>query len=186
MVTTKPLNDPSPPTSDLQEHSLQELGLQELLETLQTQITQFQPTVGIADVGTVIEVGDGIARASGLANVKMSELVEFEGGIAGIAFNLDVGAVGIIITGDYTQVEEGQTVRGTGQIVSVPVGEALLGRVVDALGRPIDGKGPIITDRYRPIERLAPGIIERQNVDTPLQTGIKPIDAMIPIGRGQR
>ncbi len=186
MVTTKPLNDPSPPTSDLQERSLQELGLQELLETLQTQITQFQPTVGIADVGTVIEVGDGIARASGLANVKMSELVEFEGGIAGIAFNLDVDAVGIIITGDYTQVEEGQTVRGTGQIVSVPVGEALLGRVVDALGRPIDGKGPIITDRYRPIERVAPGIIERQNVDTPLQTGIKPIDAMIPIGRGQR
>ncbi|MCX7681395.1 MAG: F0F1 ATP synthase subunit alpha [Anaerolineae bacterium] len=160
--------------------------LQELTLTLRRQIETFQPTIETLDVGTVIEVGDGIARASGLAGVSMSELVEFENGIPGIAFNLEVDNVGIIIAGDYTEIEEGQTVHGTGRIVSVPVGDALLGRVVDALGRPVDGKGPIKTDRYRPIERIAPGVIERQNVDTPVQTGIKAIDAMIPIGRGQR
>jgi F-type H+-transporting ATPase subunit alpha len=130
------------------------------------------------DVGTVIEVGDGIARASGLTNVRMSELVEFEGGVPGIAFNLEHDNVGIIVTGDYTDIEEGQTVQVTGRIVSVPV--------VDALGQPVDGKGPIVTDQYRPTERIAPGVVERQNVDTPVQTGIKPIDAMTPIGRGQR
>ncbi len=160
--------------------------IQELAATLRQQIEMFQPTIEALDVGTVIEVGDGIARASGLASVRMSELVEFENGIPGIAFNLEVDNVGIIIAGDYTEIEEGQTVRGTGRIVSVPVGDALLGRVVDALGRPVDGKGPIRTSRYRPIERIAPGVIERQNVDTPVQTGIKAIDAMIPIGRGQR
>ncbi|MEE8389287.1 MAG: F0F1 ATP synthase subunit alpha, partial [Anaerolineae bacterium] len=154
--------------------------------TLQEQIEGFQPTIETVDVGTVIEIGDGIARASGLANVQMSELVEFEGGVPGIAFNLDADTVGIIITGEYTEIEEGQTVRGTGRIVSVPVGNALLGRVVDALGQPVDGKGPIATDKYRPIERAAPGVIERQNVDTPVQTGIKAVDAMTPIGRGQR
>jgi len=159
---------------------------QELAATLRQQIEGFQPTVEAVDVGTVIEVGDGIARASGLANARMSELVEFESGIPGIAFNLEVDNVGIIITGDYTEIDEGQTVRGTGRIVSVPVGDALLGRVVNALGQPIDGKDPIVTDRYRPIERIAPGVTERQNVDTPVQTGIKPIDAMTPIGRGQR
>ncbi len=160
--------------------------LQELAATLRQQIEMFQPTIEALDIGTVIEVGDGIARASGLAGVRMSELVEFDNGIPGIAFNLEVDNVGIIIAGDYTEIEEGQTVRGTGRIVSVPVGDALLGRVVDALGRPVDGKGPIRTGRYRPIERIAPGVIERQNVDTPVQTGIKAIDAMIPIGRGQR
>ncbi|HEY72289.1 MAG: F0F1 ATP synthase subunit alpha [Chloroflexi bacterium] len=160
--------------------------LQDLATTLHEQIEEFQPTVEAVDVGTVIEVGDGIARASGLANVLMSELVEFEGGVPGIAFNLEVDNVGIIITGDYTEIEEGQTVRGTGRIVSVPVGDGLLGRVVDALGQPVDGKGPIAADRRRPIERAAPGVIERQNVDTPVQTGIKAIDAMTPIGRGQR
>ncbi|MFQ6099995.1 MAG: F0F1 ATP synthase subunit alpha [Anaerolineae bacterium] len=160
--------------------------LQELAVALREQIEGFQPTVEAVDVGTVIEVGDGIARASGLANVLMSELVEFQGGVPGIAFNLEADNVGIIITGDYTEIEEGQTVWGTGRIVSVPVGDALLGRVVDALGQPVDGKGPIAADRYRPIERVAPGVVERQNVDTPVQTGIKPIDAMTPIGRGQR
>ncbi len=160
--------------------------LQELAVALHEQIEGFQPTVEAMDVGTVIEVGDGIARASGLANVLMSELVEFEGGIPGIAFNLEVDNVGIIVTGDYTEIEEGKTVWGTGRIISVPVGDALLGRVVDALGHPVDGKGPIATDRYRPIERIAPGVVERQNVDTPVQTGIKAIDAMTPIGRGQR
>ncbi|MEA3341490.1 MAG: F0F1 ATP synthase subunit alpha [Chloroflexota bacterium] len=160
--------------------------LQDLATTLHEQIEEFQPTIEAVDVGTVIEVGDGIARASGLANVLMNELVEFEGGVPGIAFNLEVDNVGIIITGDYTEIEEGQTVRGTGRIVSVPVGDVLLGRVVDALGQPVDGKGPIAADKHRPIERVAPGVIERQNVDTPVQTGIKAIDAMTPIGRGQR
>ena len=158
----------------------------ELAATLQEQIEGFEPSVETVDVGTVIEVGDGIARASGLANVKLSELVEFEGGVPGIAFNLDEDTVGIIVTGDYAKIEEGETVRGTGQIISVPVGDALLGRVVDALGQPVDGKGPIATDKYRPVERIAPGVVMRQNVDTPVQTGIKAIDAMTPIGRGQR
>jgi len=160
--------------------------LQDLATTLQEQIEEFQPVVETVDVGTVIEVGDGIARASGLANVLMNELVEFEGGAPGIAFNLEVDSVGIIITGDYAEIEEGQTVRGTGRVVSVPVGDGLLGRVVDALGQPVDGKGPVVADRYRPIERIAPGVVERQNVDTPVQTGIKAVDSMTPIGRGQR
>jgi F-type H+-transporting ATPase subunit alpha len=158
----------------------------ELAAMLQEQIEGFEPSVETVDVGTVIEVGDGIARASGLANVKLSELVQFEGGVPGIAFNLDEDTVGIIVTGDYAEIEEGETVRGTGRIISVPVGDALLGRVVDALGQPVDGKGPIATDKYRPIERIAPGVVMRQNVDTPVQTGIKAIDAMTPIGRGQR
>jgi F-type H+-transporting ATPase subunit alpha len=160
--------------------------LQDLTTSLREQIESFQPTVETVEVGTVIEVGDGIARASGLANVQMSELVEFEGGVPGIAFNLEADNVGIIITGDYTEIDEGGTVQGTGRIVSVPVGDALLGRVVDALGRPVDGKGPIASDEYRPIERVAPGVIDRQNVDTPVQTGIKAVDAMTAIGRGQR
>jgi F-type H+-transporting ATPase subunit alpha len=116
----------------------------------------------------------------------LNELVEFENGVLGIAFNLEVDNAGIIIMGDYTDIEEGDTVRGLGRIVSVPVGEGFLGRVVDALGRPVDGKGPISPERRRPVERIAPGVIKRQNVDTPVQTGIKAIDAMIPIGRGQR
>jgi len=161
-------------------------NLQDMATALRNQIEVFQPTVETTDVGTVIEVGDGIARASGLANVLMGELVEFEGGIPGISFNLEVDSVGIIITGDYTEIEEGQTVRGTGRIVSVPVGNSLLGRVVDALGRPVDGKGPIVATRHRPIERIAPGVVDRQNVDTPVQTGIKAVDSMTPIGRGQR
>ncbi len=160
--------------------------MQDLAVTLRGQIEDFQPTIEAVDVGTIIEVGDGIARASGLANARLNELVEFEGGVPGIAFNLEDDNVGIIVTGDYTDVEEGETVRVTGRIVSVPVGDALLGRVVDALGQPVDGKGPIATDRYRPVERIAPGVVDRQNVDTPVQTGIKPIDAMTPIGRGQR
>jgi len=159
---------------------------QELTAALHDRIEEFQPTIEAMDVGTVTEVGDGIARASGLADVLMSELIEFEGGVSGIVFNLEVDNVGIIITGDYTEIEEGQTVQRTRRVVSVPVGDALLGRVVDALGQPVDGKGPIAATQYRPIERVAPGVIDRQNVDTPLQTGIKPVDTMIPIGRGQR
>jgi len=160
--------------------------LQSIATVLLERIQQFQPVVVTEDVGTVIEVGDGIARVSGLPTVQMSELVTFPDGTMGMAFNLEVDNVGIIIMGDYTNIREGDVVRRTGRIVSVPVGDALLGRVVDALGRPIDGKGPIRTDKYRPIERIAPGVVIRQNVDTPVQTGIKAIDAMIPIGRGQR
>ncbi len=160
--------------------------LQSITTVLLERIQQFQPVVVTEDVGTVVEVGDGIARVSGLPTVQMSELVTFPDGTMGMAFNLEVDNVGIIIMGDYTNIREGDLVRRTGRIVSVPVGDALLGRVVDALGRPIDGKGPIRTDKYRPIERIAPGVVIRQNVDTPVQTGIKAIDAMIPIGRGQR
>jgi F-type H+/Na+-transporting ATPase subunit alpha len=160
--------------------------LQDLTLTLLKQIEDFQPAIEAVGVGTVVEVGDGIARTSGLANIRMNELVEFDGSVPGIAFNLEADNVGVIIVGDYTDIEEGDTVRGTGQIVSVPVGDALLGRVVDALGNPVDGKGPINAERQRPVERIAPGVVKRQNVDTPVQTGIKAIDAMIPIGRGQR
>jgi len=160
--------------------------MEEILATLRERIDRFEPTVQARDVGTVIEVGDGIARVSGLSNVRMSELVEFPSGVLGMAFSLEVDSVGVVVMGDYTDIEEGDEVRRTGRIISVPVGDALLGRVVDALGRPIDGKGPILTEKYRPIERIAPGVVERQNVDTPVQTGIKAIDAMIPIGRGQR
>ncbi len=160
--------------------------LQTIATALLERLQQFQPVIVTEDIGTVIEVGDGIARVSGLPTVQMSELVTFPDGTLGMAFNLEVDNVGVIIMGDYTNIREGDLVRRSGRIVSVPVGDALLGRVVDALGRPIDGKGPIRTDKYRPIERIAPGVVLRQNVDTPVQTGIKAIDAMIPIGRGQR
>lgn len=163
-----------------------EQPIESLTTLLWERLQQFQPVVVTEDVGTVMEVGDGIARVSGLPTVQMSELVEFPNGVLGMAFNLEVDNVGIIILGEYTDIKEGDLVRRTGRIVSVPVGDALLGRVVDALGRPVDGKGPIRADKYRPIERIAPGVVMRQNVDTPVQTGIKAIDAMIPIGRGQR
>jgi F-type H+-transporting ATPase subunit alpha len=153
---------------------------------MREQVEGFEPSIEAMEVGTVFEVGDGIARASGLANVKLNELVEFENAVLGIAFNLEVDNVGVIIMGDYTGIEEGDTVRSLGRIVSVPVGDEFLGRVVDALGRPVDGKGPVVSERRRPVERIAPGVIKRQNVDTPVQTGIKAVDAMIPIGRGQR
>jgi len=160
--------------------------IQDIAAALQRQIEAFAPTVEAVDVGTVIEVGDGIARVTGLASVRASEMVQFENGTLGIAFSLERDHVGVIIMGEYTEIEEGQTVRATGRIVSVPVGDALIGRVVDAIGQPIDGKGPIVTTQSRNIERIAPGVIERQNVDTAVQTGIKAIDSMIPIGRGQR
>jgi F-type H+-transporting ATPase subunit alpha len=141
----------------------------------------------VTNVGYVVEVGDGIATVHGLRDVMASELVEFSSnGVMGMAFNLREDSVGIIILGDFTGIEEGDEVRSTGRIAEVPVGRAMIGRVVDGLGVPIDGKGPIQTERFRPIERIAPGVIERQNVDTALQTGLKAIDSMIPIGRGQR
>jgi F-type H+-transporting ATPase subunit alpha len=153
---------------------------------LQKQIDTYQPEYSVRDVGTVTEAGDGIARASGLESVCSQELVRFANGVMGTAFNLEQDSVGIIIMGEYSGVEEGMKVYATGRIASVPVGDALVGRVVNALGEPIDSKGAIKTNLYRPIERIAPGVIERKDVDTPVQTGLKAIDSMIPIGRGQR
>ncbi|GAP10635.1 proton translocating ATP synthase, F1 alpha subunit [Bellilinea caldifistulae] len=160
--------------------------IRQLTSDLQEKIESYQPHLEIRNVGTVIEAGDGIAQVEGLAGVQSQELVEFENGVMGIAFNLEKDRVGVTILGDYLTVSEGMQVRSTGRIASVPVGDGLIGRVVNALGEPIDGKGPIVFNRYRPLERIAPGVVERQDVDTPVQTGIKAIDAMIPIGRGQR
>ncbi|HHH81607.1 MAG TPA: F0F1 ATP synthase subunit alpha [Chloroflexi bacterium] len=157
-----------------------------LSSELQRQIDTFSPEVEIKDIGSVLEAGDGIARVSGLSAVKSQELIRFANGIMGIAFNLDRDAVGVLIMGEYDKIEEGMLVYSTGRIASVPVGEGLVGRVVNALGEPIDGKGPLSFDEYRPVERIAAGVVERKDVDTPVQTGIKAIDAMIPIGRGQR
>lgn len=160
--------------------------IKQIAGDLQKQIEGFEPELNISDVGTVTEAGDGIARVHGLANVKAQELVQFANGVMGTAFNLEKDSVGVIIMGNYEGIIDGMTVRGTGRIASVPVGDAMIGRVVNALGEPIDGKGPIATTGFRPIERIAPGVVQRQDVDTPVQTGIKSIDAMIPIGRGQR
>ena len=160
--------------------------IKQITGDLQKQIEGFAPQIGISDIGVVLEAGDGIARVQGLANVRAQELVQFSNGVIGTAFNLEKDSVGVIIMGAYEGITEGMTVRATGRIASVPVGDALIGRVVNALGEPIDGKGPIATTGFRPIERIAPGVVKRQDVDTPVQTGIKAIDAMIPVGRGQR
>jgi len=168
------------------------LQAKDITAILKQQIEAFEAPLQAVDVGTVIEAGDGIARADGLAGVMAMELVEFppkpgrDEGIMGLSFNLEADNVGIIIMGEYTTIEEGDTVRGTGRIASVPVGGGVIGRVVNAVGDPIDGKGPVAFDQYRPIERIAPGVVSRKSVDTPVQTGIKAIDSMIPIGRGQR
>jgi F-type H+/Na+-transporting ATPase subunit alpha len=158
----------------------------DLVAQLKQQILNFQAPTRAVDVGTVLSVGDGIARLSGLRNARSAELVEFENGTLGIVLNLEADNVGVIIMGDYSDIAEGQLVRSTGRIVSVPVGDAMIGRVINAVGQPIDGKGPIATDKFRPVERIAPNVVSRKGVDTPVQTGIKAIDAMIPIGRGQR
>lgn len=160
--------------------------VENLFSDLQKQVDEFSPKIERQDVGTTIEAGDGIARVSGLADVTAQELVRFENGIMGIAFSLETDSVGVIILGEYSEIEEGMTVYSTGRIASVPVGEGMVGRVINALGEPVDGKGPIQAEGYQPIERIAPGVVERRDVDTPVQTGIKAIDAMIPIGRGQR
>ena len=160
--------------------------IKQITGDLQERIDAFEPKVDISDVGTVTESGDGIARVEGLMNVQAQELVQFQNGVMGIAFNLEEDNVGVIIMGAYDEIAEGMEVRSTGRIASVPVGDGLVGRVVNALGDPIDGKGPISFTSYRPIERIAPGVIGRQDVDRPVQTGIKAIDAMIPVGRGQR
>src|SRR5258708_3510717 len=162
----------------------------EIRDIIKQEIEGFDQEATITNVGSVIEVGDGIARVYRLGGVQASELVEFTPAsgetIVGMALNLEEDNVGVIIFGDYTVIEEGTTVRTTGRIAEVPVGDALIGRVVNAIGQPIDDKGPIKTDKFRPIERIAPGVITRQSVAQPVQTGIKAIDAMIPIGRGQR
>ena len=160
--------------------------IKQITADLRKQIEDFQPTAELSDVGSVLEAGDGIARVRGLDDVRSQELVQFANGVMGIAFNLEQNNVGVIIMGDYSGIEEGMLVRATGRIASVPVGDAMVGRVVNALGEPIDGKGPIKASGYRPIERIAPGVVQRKDVDTPVQTGLKAIDSMIPIGRGQR
>ncbi|GAB4146025.1 MAG: F0F1 ATP synthase subunit alpha [Candidatus Promineifilaceae bacterium] len=157
-----------------------------ITDALLKQIEGFEYQITSRSVGTVRSVGDGIALVEGLADVKASELVEFSNGVRGVALNLEPDNVGVVIMGDYTSIEEGDEVRATNLIASVPVGDALIGRVVDSLGNPLDGKGPINTTKRRPIDRIAPGIIARKEVDTPVQTGIISIDAMFPIGRGQR
>ena len=160
--------------------------IKQITTDLQKQIEAYEPVMEVSDVGTVFDAGDGIARVRGLRDVRSQELVQFAKGVMGIAFNLEKNNVGVIIMGEYSGIDEGMSVRSTGRIASVPVGDALVGRVVNALGEPIDGKGPIKATGYRPIERIAPGVIDRKDVDTPVQTGIKAIDSMIPIGRGQR
>jgi F-type H+-transporting ATPase subunit alpha len=160
--------------------------VKDLTASLQQQIDAYAPTLEAQDVGSVVEAGDGIARATGLGAVRAQELVQFANGVIGIAFNLETDSVGIIVMGDYSGIEQGMSVRGTGRIAQVPVGDAMVGRVVNALGEPIDGRGPINTNKFRPIERIAPGVVERKDVKRPVQTGIKAIDAMIPVGRGQR
>ena len=159
---------------------------EEISSVIKEQIKRYSSEISVADVGTVIQVADGIARIHGLENAMQGELLEFPGEIYGMVLNLEEDNVGAVLLGDTSGISEGDTVKTTGNVVEVPVGDGMLGRVVNALGMPIDGKGPIHTDRHRKIERVAPGVITRKSVDTPLQTGIKAIDAMVPIGRGQR
>jgi len=158
----------------------------EISRVLREEIENYEGTVNVSETGSVISVGDGIARVYGLEKVMAGELIEFKGGVSGIALNLEEDQVGAVLLGEYSGIKEGDEVRRTGRIMSVPVGEAMVGRVVNALGVPIDGKGPIEAKAFNPIERLAPGVVDRMPVREPLQTGIKAIDAMIPIGRGQR
>src|SRR4029453_8092795 len=159
---------------------------EEITSVLKKEIESYRAELDVAEVGTILEVGDGIARIYGLDRAMAGEMLEFEGGARGQVFNLEEGSIGAIVLGDYKDLKEGQTVRRTGALLEVPVGPGLIGRVVDALGNPIDGKGPIKAETTRPVEMIAPGIADRQPVKEPLQTGIKAIDAMTPIGRGQR
>ena len=159
---------------------------EEISSVIKKQIKRYASELEVSDVGTVIQVADGIARVHGLENAMQGELLEFPGEVYGMVLNLEEDNVGAVLLGSQKNINEGDTVKTTGRVVEVPVGDAMLGRVVNALGQPIDGKGPIQTDKYRKIERVASGVITRKSVDTPLQTGIKAIDSMVPIGRGQR
>ena len=158
----------------------------EIASVIQQEVEQFESRIDVREVGRVIEVGDGIARVYGLSNVMAGEMVQFPGNVYGLAFNLEETSVGVIILGNYLKIEEGDEVCSTGRLLSVPVGEAVLGRVLDPLGNPLDGGPPLVTSERRPVETMAPGVAGRQPVNQPLQTGIKAIDAMTPIGRGQR
>jgi F-type H+-transporting ATPase subunit alpha len=158
----------------------------EIARVLRGEIEQYEKVVNVSETGSVISVGDGIARIYGLENVMAGEMVEFPHGVTGIALNLEEDQVGTVLLGEYQEIKEGDEVRRTGRIMSVPVGDAMIGRVVNSLGQPIDGKGPIVTNQARNIETIAPGVVDRSPVKEPLQTGIKAIDSMIPIGRGQR
>ena len=163
-----------------------EIKAEEISKIIREQIDEYRPGLEVNEVGSVISVGDGIARVYGLEKAMAGELLEFPKGVMGLALNLEESQVGVVLLGEYTEIREGDQVRRTGRIMEVPVGESLTGRVVNALAQPIDGKGVIETDKTLPIERLAPGVVDRHPVTEPLQTGLKPIDAMIPIGRGQR
>src|SRR3990167_981774 len=157
-----------------------------LLSALEAELKGFEAKVSADNVGTVIEVGDGIARVAGLKGCLASEMLEFPRGVKGVALNLEETQVGVMILGDYLEIKQGDVVKSTGKILSVPVGKGTIGRVVNPLGEPLDGQGPIKAEATYPVERIAPRVIARQSVNTPLQTGIKAIDSMIPIGRGQR
>ena len=159
---------------------------EEISSVIKEQIERYSSQLDVSDVGTVIQVADGIARVHGLENAMQGELLQFPGDVYGMVLNLEEDNVGVVLLGSASNIEEGDIVKTTGRVVEVPVGDALLGRVVNSLGQPIDGKGPIQTDKFRKIERVASGVITRKSVDTPLQTGIKAIDSMVHIGRGQR
>ena len=163
-----------------------DIRAEEISKIIRDQIGSFAVSVDVAEVGTVISIGDGIARVHGIERAMAGEMIEFPHGVFGIALNLEEDSVGAVLLGDYTEIKEGDQVKRTRRIISVPVGEEMLGRVVNALGQPIDGKGPIQSKQFLPIERLAPGVVDRQPVKEPLQTGLKAIDGMVPIGRGQR
>src|SRR3990167_10148390 len=158
----------------------------DIITQLKSRIESFKAEAKLESVGTVLSVGDGIAKIAGLSQVRASEMLEFPNGVLGVALNLEQDSIGAILLGDDSAIKEGDKVKSTGKILSVPVGEQLIGRVVNPLGQPLDNKGPIKTDKFYPVEKIAPGVIERQSVSEPLQTGIKAIDSMIPIGRGQR
>jgi F-type H+-transporting ATPase subunit alpha len=163
-----------------------DIKAEEISKIIRDQIGSYAVDVDVAEVGSIVSIGDGIARVHGVENAMAGEMLEFPHGVFGIALNLEEESVGAVLLGDYQEIKEGDTVKRTGRIISVPVGEEMLGRVVNALGQPIDGKGPIGSKQFAPIERIAPGVVDRQSVKEPLQTGLKAIDAMVPIGRGQR
>ena len=159
---------------------------EEISKIIREQIGSYAVDVDVAEVGTIVSIGDGIARVHGVENTMAGEMLEFPHGVFGIALNLEEDSVGVVLLGEYTEIREGDTVKRTGRIISVPVGEEMVGRVVNALGQPIDGKGPVVSKKFMEIERIAPGVVDRSPVKEPLQTGLKAIDAMVPIGRGQR
>src|SRR6188472_2708625 len=163
-----------------------DIKAEEISKIIRDQIGSYAVDVDVAEVGSIISVGDGIARLHGIENAMAGEMLEFPHGVFGIALNLEEESVGTVLLGEFQEIKEGDLVKRTGRIISVPVGDELLGRVVNALGQPIDGKGPIVTGSFSPIERIAPGVVDRQPVKEPMQTGLKAIDAMVPIGRGQR